>query len=98
MIYIYRGASTFNELLYNFDGLYVRTGGSSFFGEIVFTVKGNSIYRGQGTWGTPAYTIDGNYIRRGQGFWSDVAFNIDGCYIRNGASSWSGEIMYCLES
>ncbi|MBE6535486.1 MAG: hypothetical protein E7677_02560 [Ruminococcaceae bacterium] len=90
MIQITRGPQSWAETVYVFDGQYVRDRYIS--GDVLYTVDGNYIRKGFGTYGEIVYTISGNCIYDG----SVIKYSIHGNNVVEGGQAW-GCIAYCLQ-
>lgn len=86
---IRRGSQSWGEIVYTFDGRYVKDK----YGNIVYTIDGNYIREGSSTYGNVKYTISGNCIYDG----SRIAYSIHGSnVVKDTVQTW-GIIAYTID-
>ena len=74
---VIKGRSQYGEVLYNFDGEYLRAG-TSVYSEVLFNWDGEFIRMGESHYSDPLYNFDGQYLRSGRSRYSTELLNISG--------------------
>lgn len=87
---IRKGVQKWAEIVYTFDGQYVRDP----YGNVAYTIEGNYIRMGYGGYGSIKYTISGNCIYDYGG--AIVRYSIHGDKVVEGSQPW-GDIVYNLD-
>ena len=85
---IRKGVQSWAEIIYTFDGQYVR----DVFGNVVYTIDGNYIREGSGYYAPIKYTMSNNCIYDG----SIIKYSVHGNLIVEGGQSW-GRIVYNID-
>ena len=82
---IIKGDNPYGDILYNFDGQYLRSGKSEY-SEVIYNWDGQYLRKGSSKYATILYNFDGKNFRQGESRYGTVLYNWDGQYLRQGES------------
>lgn len=89
---IIKGDNPYGDVLYNFDGQFLRSGKSEY-SEVIYNWDGQNLRKGNSKYATILYNFDGKNFRQGDSCYGKVLYNWDGQYLRQGESQY-GNVLY----
>lgn len=96
---IYRGASRHQgNVMFNFDGRYVRRGASRYDSDIVAIYVNGKLYQGKSTYASDVIATYSNSIWYEGNSQYKALFNYDRKYVRRGKSKYDSDIMFTTSS